>query len=76
MLDEITQQIYLHLLSHGYTWKIDGERVVPSLELVREKVSVCLDHIEDNQTIEFGRILIKRSSGHTDIYMHIGEVNV
>lgn len=75
MIEEVVQTIYIYLLSNGYTWKVNGESVVPSLDLIKEKITVCLDQIQDNQSIEFGRLLVKRSSGYTDFYIHVGEIN-
>lgn len=61
----------------SHKWKINGVLVYPSFDDVQQLVELMSCDIETSgyDSIESGGILIKKSGGKTDVYVHLGEIS-
>jgi hypothetical protein len=77
-LRELAETIETLLFIREYKWRVNGELIQPTADDVEELLTEMLKKVVDegDVTIETGRVLIKRSGGRTDVYLHIGELEV
>lgn len=74
----LADEIYLHFVKHGFTWKIGGEDVPPSLEDIEAFLDKCREVMydeEDGAMLTTGRLVIHKNDGHLDAYVLIGDLN-
>jgi hypothetical protein len=73
----LADELYLLFVKHGYTWKIDGILQEPSaldIRIALDKAKELLyAEIEPSMTCELGHLVLKKTPGHLDIYVHIGD---
>jgi hypothetical protein len=73
---EIESEIESLFLVHDYRWKIDGVLRYPTSEEIRQTIDRAVEelyHEQDGTQLEVGRLIIKKSQGHYDVYAMIGE---
>jgi hypothetical protein len=73
---EIESELESLFLVHDYRWKIDGVLRYPTSEEIRQTIDRAVEelyHEQDGTQLEVGRLIIKKSQGHYDVYAMIGE---
>ena len=77
----IYDEIADFLLDHGVAWTKQGEdgRVpfspdADDVERVLDKAVGMLYAEPDGSELEVGGLIIRKNAGHTDVFVHIGEV--
>jgi hypothetical protein len=75
--DELAK-IFTFFQLKGYTWKVDEERVQPSLEQIRDMVNRLIktadDEAQDSLSVSAGRLLVHKADGYYDVFIHAGEI--
>ena len=71
------EQILSVFEKNGYTWKFsDGVRAPNEEDLTKtlETMKDALAEAEENTQVELGRLIVKKSEGHYDVYVYVGEL--
>lgn len=75
-MSKIAEQIETIFIIADIRWRINGELVTPTVEDIDAMLNELTDvkHGTDYVSVESGKLLIKRSEGRTDLYVHISEL--
>lgn len=75
----IENELALIFSDHQYTWMISDQLRIPNAKDIRMAIDEAKDVLEKESdaymTIEVGRLIIKKTPGHFDIYVLIGDDN-
>lgn len=75
----LVERVSLTLSLTGKRWKLDDDELLfPSeddIETVLENTKAVLDRQPGEAQIEVGGLIVKKSDGHYDIYVHVGEID-
>jgi hypothetical protein len=64
----------LEFLARGYEWDFkDGKRIPTEADML-EALEYADSILTDGHSIFAGRLVITKSDGHTDVYLHQGEI--
>lgn len=69
MLDQLHEEF----VKRGYTWKIDGEDVVPTRQDLQDYLDAASKRLEDGMQMQSGYLIIQTVAGKTDVYLYQGE---
>ena len=60
----------------GWTWKVDGNNIVPDPQDIRDLFSAMVDALDSRggDQIEYDRLLIRKTQDNMDVYVHVGEI--
>ena len=72
---KIEIELHRYFLKKNYTWTINKTLQVPSADDIRQAIdkakSLLYDEKEPSMTCEIGHLILKKTPGHMDIYVHV-----
>lgn len=74
----IAESLATEFAVKGWHWKVGGELVIPSEDDVARVLTSMAGMLESepNETqVLIGRLIMRKSDGHNDVYLFYGEYN-
>jgi hypothetical protein len=73
--EELAQELADQFLIRDYTWTRGGKKFVPEPKDFLDAFTYILKNVPEGATMVGGRLVAVNADGHTDIYLHVGEIN-
>lgn len=71
---QMADHLALEFLAKGYEWIFaDGKRI-PDVDDFLTAFEEVDKNVSEGQSVFVGRLVISKSNGHTDIFLHQGEI--
>ena len=80
MNDELLDALEAKFLLEGWTYRVDGQQVVPSRDdidriLLMMRGVLSKEPDQGMPQMEIGRMIMKRRDDHYDVFIYLGEYN-
>lgn len=76
-LEELSNDIYLHMLSNGFVWSFEDGRRTPEPSEIADGIESLISRLAtepDGTGIQGGRIYINKYEGEYDVFIHYGTI--
>lgn len=76
-MKSLVDDLYKYFTEHYYEWKIDSVYRTPTKDELARLLTAMYTDVRDSVgsiSVESGRLLVKRTDGHVDVYVHVGEI--
>lgn len=74
----VEDELESFFMLHDYRWRIDGTLRFPTADDIRMTIDRAIEELYDERVgtqLEVGRLIIKKTPKHFDIYVRIGEAH-
>ncbi len=69
----LAKQLVDTFVERGYKWNIGGTLRPPSYQDMEQALKRIDETLNDNEQMEFGRLIAVKKDGHLDIYIYEGD---
>lgn len=72
--EQMAAHLALEFLARGYEWDFKDEKRTPEEDDFMEAFEYAENNMKEGDSLFAGRLVITKSDGHTDVYLHQGEI--
>lgn len=65
-------QLHKQFVERGWTWKINGQDVVPTKQDLKDFFEEVNNRVPDGSQMQAGRMIVQVIAGKTDVYLYQG----